>query len=359
MTASPAHFISVIVPTYSRPLSLRRCIASLASQRYPPGSFEVIVVDDGGDPPAARALSSEPPRSVQILLIHQPHQGAAVARMAGIARARGQVLAFLDDDCSVPPDYLGAIDRVFQTHPETQVVQVKLDNAEPDNIYGQAWKFALEEALKVNLHPAPGERLVCGILGGVMVARRDVFTEVSFDTMLNRAREDADLLYRLRLRNIPVYYEPQIRVFNHCRRTLGSYLAQYFGYGRGEFHLRRKWGAIPPPSRYVSLVSWRQLRALLKAEGVSRGLPVYGALWLKRHAGLCGRVYEAAAWRFPQRPVCRWGMFSWLLLTTYGRRAAGLCRRILRQVRATLPSRGRQHLPGSSSDLKQPSARRV
>lgn len=348
MTASPAHFISVIIPTYSRPLSLRRCIASLASQRYPPESFEVIVVDDGGDPPAARALSSEPPRNVQILLIHQPHQGAAVARMAGIARTRGQVLAFLDDDCSVPPDYLGAIDRVFQTHPETQVVQVKLDNAEPDNIYGQAWKFALEETLKVNVQPTAEGRFTCGILGGTPVARRDIFREMAFEATLSRGREDADLRYQLQLRNVPVYYERQIRVFHHCRETLWGYLAQYFGYGRGEFHLKRKWGASPPPFRYVSLTSWEQLRSLLRAEGPSRGFGIYCVLWLKRHAGLWGKLYEAAAWRFPQRGGLRWMTFGSLLLTTYARRAIWFCWATLKRGLPSLGSFARRHSPVGS-----------
>lgn len=348
MTTSPGRFISVIVPTYGRPLSLRRCIASLASQGYPPESFEVIVVDDGGHPPAAGNLSGELPRHIQVVLIRQPHQGASVARAAGIARARGHVLAFLDDDCTVSPDYLQAIDRVFRTHPETQVVQVGLHNPEPDNIYGRAWKFALEETLKVNLHPTPEGRFTCGIVGGVMVARRDVFTEVPLERTLSGGRHDADFRYQLQARNVPVYYEPQIRVFHHCRQTLRSYLAQYFGYGRGEFHLQEKWGASPRPFRYVSLVSWRQLQSLLGAEGVLRGLAVYCILWLKRHAGLWGMVYEAAAWRFPQRGVGRWTRFGWLLFTTYVRRIAGVCRGVLRQGLPTAISLRRRHQPGSS-----------
>jgi glycosyltransferase involved in cell wall biosynthesis len=338
VTPSPGRLISVIIPTYNRPLALRRCIASLAQQEYPPESFEVVVVDDGSDPPPAENLSGELPGHIQVSLLREPHRGVAAARAAGIARARGRILAFLDDDCTVPPDYLGAIARVFETHPETQVVQVSLHNPEPGNIYGRAWKFTWDENLEANLVATPGGRLKCGNLGGVMVARRDVFTEVAFEATLDRAREDADLLYQLRLRDIPVYYESQVRVFHHCRETLGSYLAQYFGYGRGEFHLRRKWGPVPPPARYVTLVSWQQLRALLKAEGVPSGVAIYCVFWLKSHAGLWGISYETAAMEFPQSRILRCTRLSWLLMRLYAGLAAKLCRALRRRGLATLRS---------------------
>ena len=338
VTTSPGRFISIIIPTYNRPLALRRCITALAQQAYPPESFEVVVVDDGSHPPAAVNVSGELPGQIQVRLLRRPHRGVGAARAAGVGRARGHVLAFLDDDCTVPPDYLGAIAGVFQTHPETQVVQVSLHNPDPGNIYGRSWRFTWDENLEANLVATPGGRLRCRNLGGVMVARRDVFTKVGFDATLSRAREDADLLYQLQLRDIPVYYEPQVRVFHHCRETLGSYLAQYFGYGRGEFHLRRKWGPVPPPTRYVTLVSWRRLRALLKAEGIPRGVAIHCVFWLKSHATLWGLSYETAAVEFPQSRILRWTRFARLLLKLYARLAAKVCRALWRRELATLRS---------------------
>lgn len=332
----PAPLISVIIPTYCRSVSLRRCIRSLASQQYPRELFEIIAVDDGGNPPATAVLPTELNRNVHLVLLRQVHQGAAAARATGIEHARGKILAFLDDDCTVPPDYLSTIDEVFETHPETQVVQVGLDNAEPDNLYGQAWKFALEETLKVNLHCTQDGRISCGILGGVMVARRDVFTDVAYDVALRRSREDADLRYQLQARNLPVYYEPRIRVFHHYRQTLWSYLAVFFEYGRGQFHLQRKWDATPSPFRYVSLTSWKAFRSLVGAEEIPRSLAVYCLLWLKRHAGLCGLLYETAAWEFPRHWVPRWIRFGRLLGTTYARRTVWLCLAVFRRGVAKL-----------------------
>lgn len=345
----PCAFISVIIPTYSRPGPLRRCIATLASQTYPRQSFEVIVVDDGGDPPATKSLQDDVVLDLPIVLLRQPNSGAAAARAAGLAHARGPILAFLDDDCTVPPNYLEEIDRVFRGHPETQVVQVGIDNPEPDNIYGRTWKFTLEETLKANLHRTSNGRITCGILGGVMVARREIFGDVAFDPTLSRSREDADLRYQLQARGLPVYYEPQIRVFHHQRNTLRDYLAQFVGYGRGEFHLQRKWGLTPAPYRYVTLTSWDSLRSLLRAEGARSGLAIYSVLWLRRHASLCGTMYERAAWEFPRHGALRWPRFGWLLVTSY---PALLFQAVFAPTREPAMFRRRRRLKSSAVDCQ-------
>jgi GT2 family glycosyltransferase len=297
--ASPLR-VSVIIPTHGRALSLARCLASLARQEFPRDSFEVLVVDDGSEPPVTRALVDAAAPGIALVLLRQAHQGAAAARANGIRHARGETLAFLDDDCTVPPDYLTKIETTFEAHPDTRVAQVGLENPEPSNLYGCAWKFALEQTLTANLHPTADGRQTCGILGGVMAARREVFREVGFDVALRRSREDADLRCQLQARNVPVYYEPAIRVFHHCRSSLPGYLRQIFGYGRGEFHFRNKWTSSPCPVRYVSLTSRRALRSLVRAEKLRRGAAIYGIFWLKRQAGLCGVWYEAVASRWSQ-----------------------------------------------------------
>src|SRR5581483_292763 len=108
--------VAVVIPTHGRPDALRRCLASLARQEVAPA--EVVVVDDGGTPAVDGAAL---PGLPGLVVVAQPHAGAGAARMTGIARTRAPLLAFLDDDCSVPPDYVAAVARVFREHPETQV----------------------------------------------------------------------------------------------------------------------------------------------------------------------------------------------------------------------------------------------
>ncbi len=99
---------SVIVPTYHRADLLGRCLAALGSQQVGPGDYEVVVADDAASPATRRqteefAASSR--ATVRYVAVTGPH-GPAAARNAGWRAARGEVLAFTDDDCLPAPDWL-------------------------------------------------------------------------------------------------------------------------------------------------------------------------------------------------------------------------------------------------------------
>lgn len=84
---------SVILPTCRRPELLARALLSLQAQEL--GEWEAIVVDDGDGEglSAASALSDG-----RITPLMNPGRGPADARLAGIARARGELVCWLDDD---------------------------------------------------------------------------------------------------------------------------------------------------------------------------------------------------------------------------------------------------------------------
>ncbi len=87
--------VSVVVPTHNRRVSLRRTLHSVLEQQGV--TFEVLVVDDGsGDGTSAAVASCSDPR-VSITTL-SPARGVSAARNAGLARARGRWVAFLDDD---------------------------------------------------------------------------------------------------------------------------------------------------------------------------------------------------------------------------------------------------------------------
>jgi GT2 family glycosyltransferase len=102
--------ISVIVPLYNKAPYITRCLRSILSQTY--GNFEIIVVDDGStDEGAALVRAYSDPR---IFLISQTNRGPGAARNRGIARARGELIAFIDADDEWLPQYLEKTDEVFR-----------------------------------------------------------------------------------------------------------------------------------------------------------------------------------------------------------------------------------------------------
>ena len=98
--------LTVVIPTRNRPHSLLRLLKSISSQTLSPKDFEVIVVDDGSDPPLQASCISEGLPFV-VRLIHRVAQpGAHESRCAGLQEARGERVLFLDDDVVLAPTVL-------------------------------------------------------------------------------------------------------------------------------------------------------------------------------------------------------------------------------------------------------------
>jgi glycosyltransferase involved in cell wall biosynthesis len=89
--------VSVVIPTYNRSEILRECLSALASQNFPFGSFEIIVVDDGSSDNTAEVV--EQVRSpVEIRYYHQNNSGPAAARNRGVEHARSELILIMNDD---------------------------------------------------------------------------------------------------------------------------------------------------------------------------------------------------------------------------------------------------------------------
>jgi glycosyltransferase involved in cell wall biosynthesis len=90
--------VSVVIPTKDRPEMLRRAVVSVIGQAYTP--VELIVVDDGSADPAREAIGDLEAGDLERFVIrrHEKNQGGAAARNTGIREARGEYIAFLDDD---------------------------------------------------------------------------------------------------------------------------------------------------------------------------------------------------------------------------------------------------------------------
>jgi len=96
--------VSVVIPTYRRPDSLKRLLDKLEHQTFK--DFEVIVIVDG-DRETFEALSDikgKKPYPIKLEII--PNSGCNIARNRGIELAEGEIIAFTDDDCIPDDDWL-------------------------------------------------------------------------------------------------------------------------------------------------------------------------------------------------------------------------------------------------------------
>lgn len=101
--------LSVIVPTFDRPDSLKRAVESLFAQTYAATGFDLIIVDNTPSATASAMISTlrkQCPKTIRLIALHEPKAGVANARNAAMAAARSTLVAFLDDDQSAPSDWL-------------------------------------------------------------------------------------------------------------------------------------------------------------------------------------------------------------------------------------------------------------
>lgn len=102
--------VSVVIPTYQRPALLRRCLTALLGQRYDPQAYEIIVVDDGAEAETravVQVMAARAPVAMRYIAVNGRH-GPAAARNRGWESARGEIIAFTDDDTVPAPDWLVA-----------------------------------------------------------------------------------------------------------------------------------------------------------------------------------------------------------------------------------------------------------
>jgi glycosyltransferase involved in cell wall biosynthesis len=241
MAAAP--LVSVIIPTYSRPLRLAEALASVAAQEYP--AVEIVVVNDDGisvEDVIARFRDQHP---VPVTLVNLPrNSGIAVSRNAGASRATGAYLALLDDDDRFRATHLGNLVRAMERDHDAvlayddTLIQLQDNQASDEVIHITAiCRFGLPyDKAKFDVDDFI-------VTSACLMRSQDFMAVGGFDESL-RYCEDWDLLLRLRERGSFVYVPGEIgidysmrmgandhagNVFDEQRRAALDYLSQRYG----------------------------------------------------------------------------------------------------------------------------------
>jgi glycosyltransferase involved in cell wall biosynthesis len=99
--------ITVVIPTYNRKDTLKKCLNAVFNQSYPKAGYEVIVIDDGstdGTEGLVSSLLNDSPCTLRYF--KQEHKGPAAARNVGIKSAYGKIILFIGDDIIATPTLL-------------------------------------------------------------------------------------------------------------------------------------------------------------------------------------------------------------------------------------------------------------
>jgi glucosyl-dolichyl phosphate glucuronosyltransferase len=237
---------SVILCTRNRADQLSEALDALGAMQVPPDvDWEVLVIDNGsGDATRETVQAFIANGHPRFRYVYEPEPGKTYALNLGIEEARGDILAFTDDDALVEANWLTAILASMEKHSADGVGGKVLpiwDAPRP------AW--LRDRFLNVLAILDLGDRAFALdwknpplMLFGVNVAfRRSVFVRLGlFNTVLGSRGEEQELFDRLAVHNARVVYEPSMIVRHHIaasRLTKEYYREWYRASGRARAKL--------------------------------------------------------------------------------------------------------------------------
>ena len=230
-------FYSIIVPTYNRPRQIVLCLEALSRINYPHPRFEVIVVDDGSRSPVQTHISPFFDK-MNLTVITQENAGPSMARNAGAKYAKGDFLAFTDDDCMPAPDWLLTLSNRFKISPGCAIVGRSV-NALEENIYDTASQMLIEYLHAYYNQDPDQARFITS--NNLSLPTKQFEAVGGFDTIFSNAGgEDREFCEHLRHHGYRIIYAPEVVVHHSHGLTFSSFWRQQFNYGRGAFLLRQK-----------------------------------------------------------------------------------------------------------------------
>ncbi len=249
-----APFVSVIVPTHDRPERIQACLRSLLALHYP--QYEIIVVDNAPSTNATADFIQQTYRDVpRVRYLREDRPGVSWARNCGMMAARGEILAFIDDDVVVDCYWLVELVRGFSMASDVVCVTgyiLPLELETPAQFWyeehcgscwfqedgGSCWSLTRHIFDLAEYHPkTPLYPYRAGFGGGANVAFTAAFLRSvgGFDPALGgngpaRCGQDIAAFFQAIIRGhklvcepAAVGYHPHYREYNRLRKQIYNY----------------------------------------------------------------------------------------------------------------------------------------
>jgi glycosyltransferase involved in cell wall biosynthesis len=287
---------SVIISTHNRPRLVVQCVKSVLAQTLPP--CEIIVVDDGSRPATGRALAPYREQG-HICYIWQRQQGWGAARVLGAQHSRGAILAFLDDDCCAPPDWLARYAAAYERFPDADGIGGGLRPGSRTNVAGRR-QYAGHRAYFNRLNAPLGTTAdragrAWFTFGGNRTFRRAVWLGAQPEQSSSWYHDDTLIDLTLREQGAVIYYEPDAWVTHYYALSVLQRIRMAYRFGRSEQRAQKVVPADLPvveSGRGGSLVArWRQLHT------DTPGTPFTALAWYLLTQPLTWIARRAGRWR--------------------------------------------------------------
>lgn len=218
--------LSVIIPAYNASSTLPECLDALKSQITEQVRVEIIVVDNNSKDDTARIAED-----AGAILVRCARQGAAAARNAGLAAAKGDIICFTDADCVPTANWLTEVTTPLLEHPELTACKGSYLTRQPQLV---ARFVQLEYEDKYDLMAK--HRFIDFIDTYSAAFRTDILLQQSgFDERMTYL-EDQELSFRLAKLGCLMVFQPSAIVYHRHADSIRGYLRKKYliGYWKAQ-----------------------------------------------------------------------------------------------------------------------------
>jgi len=293
--------ISVLIPTYRRPLDLNRCLTALESQTRP--AEQVVIVVRDTDEETRDFLAGFGPRLPGLSVVTVCAPGVLAAMTAGLAQTHGDIIALTDDDTAPYPDWLARIEAHFDA--DSKVGGVGGRDWQPNDARSRSVVGKIQWHGRVigNHHLGVGEAREVDVLKGANCAyRAEPLKKIGFESRLRgegaQAHWELALGMAMRQAGWKLIYDPAV--------ALDHFIAQRFDHDtnhRGFFQASGLTNSVHnetlimltylPPLRRAAFLAW----ALPVGTWAEPGLLQVPRLLLRREKNTWNRLHATYAGR--------------------------------------------------------------
>jgi glycosyltransferase involved in cell wall biosynthesis len=283
--------VSVIIPSYKSGKTIDGCLRSVLDQRTE-RRFEVIVIHSGADDIADRLRVEFP--QVRLFSFSE-RKFPEAARRVGIAEAQGDIIAGVDADCTVPPDWLENVARAHRL-PHPAIGGAVGADASRNLVAWASYFCEFNQWM-----PGTARGWMDDVAGASMTYKKWVFDRYG---LYQEHGYGADTAYHWRLarQGIRVWFEPSIQVFHAGCEDLVQLLRHEVFHGAAYARIRVHSGGFRLGERAVHVVLWPAVWAWLLARATRQAVRT--------------RVYVREYWR--AFPLTALAILAWTAGETIG-----------------------------------------
>jgi GT2 family glycosyltransferase len=234
-------FISIVIPSLRFGPIFYKCLGSLYRQNYPKQKMEIIVVTV--EPSKIKKLKG----GYKIKIINGGKANPAEARNIAIKKAKGSIIAFLDDDCEAHPRFLRNAIKYFKN---PKVAAIGGPSLTPKNasflikssgfIFSSNFGTSAMSARWSNSIKRAKKATETDLVLSNMFVRKDVLLEIEGFDSNQVPCEENELCYRIQKKGYELLYTPDVLVWHTIRPLFVPFAKRIFFYatGRGSMSYR-------------------------------------------------------------------------------------------------------------------------